>query len=90
MSVAVRFHEVCIMFGDDPGARRWAMADAGQDRAEIHAATGQVLGVHDCSLEVRTGRDPGAHGPVGVGANPTLLRAVNGLNPVARGPCGGA
>ncbi len=58
--------------------------DEGQDRASIEEATGQVLGVHDCSLTVAEGEILVLMGLSGSGKS-TLLRAVNGLNPVARG-----
>ncbi|GAA5067006.1 choline ABC transporter ATP-binding protein [Roseibacterium beibuensis] len=80
---AVRFNEVCIMFGPHP-APALAMADEGQSRAEIQSETGHVLGVHDCSLEVAEGEILVLMGLSGSGKS-TLLRAVNGLNPVARG-----
>jgi len=83
MSAAVRFHDVCIMFGDAP-APALARADQGETRAEIQAATGQVLGVHDCSLTVEEGEILVLMGLSGSGKS-TLLRAVNGLNPVVRG-----
>jgi glycine betaine/proline transport system ATP-binding protein len=58
--------------------------DAGQTRADVQTATGQVLGVHDCSLTVATGEILVLMGLSGSGKS-TLLRAVNGLNPVCRG-----
>lgn len=58
--------------------------DEGLDRAEIRKETGQVLGVHDCSLEVGEGEILVLMGLSGSGKS-TLLRAVNALNPVARG-----
>ncbi|WP_418593094.1 choline ABC transporter ATP-binding protein [Ponticoccus sp. (in: a-proteobacteria)] len=80
---AVRFDRVSIVFGDHP-ERALPLADAGQSRAEIQEATGQVLGVHDCSLEVAEGEILVLMGLSGSGKS-TLLRAVNGLNPVVRG-----
>jgi glycine betaine/proline transport system ATP-binding protein len=58
--------------------------DQGQSRAEIQSSTGQVLGVHDCRLEVAQGEILVLMGLSGSGKS-TLLRAVNGLNPVCRG-----
>jgi glycine betaine/proline transport system ATP-binding protein len=81
--VAVRFDRVNIVFGDHPD-RALPLMDRGQGRAEIQQATGQVLGVHDCSLEVATGEILVLMGLSGSGKS-TLLRAVNGLNPVCRG-----
>ncbi|MEM8730480.1 MAG: choline ABC transporter ATP-binding protein [Pseudomonadota bacterium] len=80
---AVEFDSVSIVFGDRPDAALPLM-DAGQDRAEIQAASGQVLGVHDCSLSVADGEIVVLMGLSGSGKS-TLLRAVNGLNPVVRG-----
>ncbi len=83
MSTAVDFQDVCIVFGDKPSAALPLM-DQGQDRAEIQSATGQVLGVHNCSLTVAEGEILVLMGLSGSGKS-TLLRAVNGLNPVVRG-----
>ncbi|OAN76803.1 choline ABC transporter ATP-binding protein [Jannaschia sp. EhC01] len=83
MSTAVSFRDVCIMFGPRPAAAL-KMADAGDTRSEIQAATGHVLGVHECSLDVEEGEILVLMGLSGSGKS-TLLRAVNGLNPVVRG-----
>jgi len=83
MSVAVEFDAVNIVFGDAP-QRALPLMDKGQSRAEIEAATGQVLGVHDCSLSVNEGEILVLMGLSGSGKS-TLLRAVNGLNKVVRG-----
>jgi glycine betaine/proline transport system ATP-binding protein len=83
MENAVEFDNVSIVFGDRPKLALPLM-DQGQDRAEIQSATGQILGVHDCSLSVGTGEILVLMGLSGSGKS-TLLRAVNGLNPVARG-----
>jgi glycine betaine/proline transport system ATP-binding protein len=83
MSVAVQFDKVSIVFGDKPETALPLM-DAGLDRATIRERTGQVLGVHDCSLSVEAGEILVLMGLSGSGKS-TLLRAVNGLNPVVRG-----
>lgn len=83
MNAAVTFDAVNIVFGDKPAAALPLM-DAGQERAEIQQSTGQVLGVHDCSLEIEEGEILVLMGLSGSGKS-TLLRAVNGLNPVCRG-----
>ena len=80
---AVVFDNVSIVFGGAPESAL-PMMDAGQDRQEIKEVTGQVLGVHDCSLEVGVGEILVLMGLSGSGKS-TLLRAVNGLNPVVRG-----
>lgn len=83
MTVAVEFDKVNIVFGDNP-ERALPMMDKGMSRADIQKATGQVLGVHDCSLTVERGEILVLMGLSGSGKS-TLLRAVNGLNPVCRG-----
>lgn len=83
MTVAVEFDKVNIVFGDHP-ERALPLMDQGLSRSEIQKETGQVLGVHDCSLSVETGEILVLMGLSGSGKS-TLLRAVNGLNPVCRG-----
>ncbi|MCR9126721.1 MAG: choline ABC transporter ATP-binding protein [Rhodobacteraceae bacterium] len=83
MTAAVEFDDVCIVFGDRPDIAL-PMMDAGRDRPEIQAETGQVLGVHNCALSVEEGEILVLMGLSGSGKS-TLLRAVNGLNPVVRG-----
>ncbi|NNE50971.1 MAG: choline ABC transporter ATP-binding protein [Sulfitobacter sp.] len=83
MTKAVEFHNVSIVFGDQPD-KALPLMDAGQSRAEIQEATGQVLGVHNCTLDVAEGEILVLMGLSGSGKS-TLLRAVNGLNPVVRG-----
>lgn len=80
---AVIFDNVSIVFGDEPKLALPLM-DQGQDRAEIQRETKQVLGVHNCSLEVAEGEILVLMGLSGSGKS-TLLRSVNGLNPVVRG-----
>ncbi|TVQ58381.1 MAG: choline ABC transporter ATP-binding protein [Rhodobacteraceae bacterium] len=81
----IRFDRVSIVFGAEP-ARALPLMDRGMSREQIEAETGQVLGVHDCTLEVAEGEIVVLMGLSGSGKS-TLLRAVNGLNPVARGAC---
>ncbi len=81
--IAVEFDKVSIVFGDRP-ERALPLMDKGLSRAEIQESTGQVLGVHDCSLKVAEGEILVLMGLSGSGKS-TLLRAVNGLNPVVRG-----
>lgn len=83
MDEMISFEDVCIVFGGEP-ARALPLMDAGKSRSEIQAATGQVLGVHNCSLTVAKGEISVLMGLSGSGKS-TLLRAVNGLNPVTRG-----
>ncbi len=80
---ALEFDRVSIVFGDRP-ERALPLMDQGASRAEVQAATGQILGVHDCSLTVARGEILVLMGLSGSGKS-TLLRAANGLNPVVRG-----
>src|SRR6056297_1887378 len=80
---AVEFDRVSIVFGGKPESALPLM-DSGKERAEIQTETGQVLGVHDCSIDVEEGEILVLMGLSGSGKS-TLLRAVNGLNPVVRG-----
>lgn len=80
---AVEFDNVNIVFGNHP-ERALPLMDQGQSRAQVQEATEQVLGVHDCSLNVAKGEILVLMGLSGSGKS-TLLRAVNGLNPVVRG-----
>lgn len=83
MTNAVEFDNVSIVFGPNPEIALPLM-DEGKDRAEVQVETGQILGVHNCSLEVGTGEILVLMGLSGSGKS-TLLRAVNALNPVVRG-----
>ncbi|SPF77600.1 choline ABC transporter ATP-binding protein [Pseudoprimorskyibacter insulae] len=83
MTTAVKIDNVSIVFGKHPEAALPLMDD-GKDRPEIQEATQQVLGVHNCSLDVQEGEILVLMGLSGSGKS-TLLRAVNGLNPVVRG-----
>ncbi len=79
----VQFDNVSIVFGKQPD-KALALMDAGKSREEIQEQTDQVLGVHDCSIDVQEGEIVVLMGLSGSGKS-TLLRAVNGLNKVTRG-----
>ena len=83
MTAAIDLDRVSIVFGDRP-ERALPLMDQGATRTEVQAASGQTLGVHDCSLSVAAGEIVVLMGLSGSGKS-TLLRAVNGLNPVVRG-----
>ena len=80
---AVTFDNVSIVFGSKPQTALPLM-DQGLERPEIREKTGQILGVHNCSLNVEVGEILVLMGLSGSGKS-TLLRSVNGLNPVIRG-----
>jgi glycine betaine/proline transport system ATP-binding protein len=79
----IAFDNVSIVFGEQP-ERALPLMDKGMSRSEIQRDTGQILGVHDCSLDVAKGEISVLMGLSGSGKS-TLLRAVNGLNKVVRG-----
>lgn len=79
----IDLNKVCIVFGRRP-EQALAMMDAGDSREDIQSATGNILGVHNCSLQVQEGEIVVLMGLSGSGKS-TLLRAVNGLNHVVRG-----
>jgi glycine betaine/proline transport system ATP-binding protein len=79
----VVFDDVSIVFGANPAAALPLM-DAGRSRSEVRDASGQILGVHACSVAVGVGEILVLMGLSGSGKS-TLIRAVNRLNPVCRG-----
>jgi glycine betaine/proline transport system ATP-binding protein len=83
MTNAVEFDRVSIVFGDRPD-RALPLMDQGLSRSDIQTKTGQILGVHECSLSVAEGEILVLMGLSGSGKS-TLLRGVNALNPVVRG-----
>ena len=80
---AVIFDHVDIVFGDRQ-AEALALIDKGASRDEILKATNSVLGAADVNLAVEPGEICVLMGLSGSGKS-TILRAVNGLNRVARG-----
>ncbi len=83
MSVAVSIKNLDVVFGKNvkPALE---LLQQGKTRQEIIEATGQVVGVQDASIEVQRGEICVLMGLSGSGKS-SLLRAVNGLNPVSRG-----
>jgi glycine betaine/proline transport system ATP-binding protein len=82
-NVMVRFTQANIVFGNAP-EKALPLMDKGMSREQIQSETQQILGVHDCSLEINEGEILVLMGLSGSGKS-TLLRAVNGLNPLTRG-----
>ncbi|SFJ39874.1 choline ABC transporter ATP-binding protein [Celeribacter neptunius] len=80
---AVRIDNVSIVFGSDP-ENALPLMDQGLDRATVQEKCDQVLGVHDCNLDIHEGEILVLMGLSGSGKS-TLLRGINGLNPVVRG-----
>jgi len=80
---AVVFEDVDIIFGDRQ-KDALALIDQGRTRDEILKETGVVLGAAGVNLSVEPGEICVLMGLSGSGKS-TILRAVNGLNKVARG-----
>jgi glycine betaine/proline transport system ATP-binding protein len=80
---AVVFENLDIVFGKRT-RDALAMIDQGKTRDEILAATGAVLGAAGINLAIEKGEICVLMGLSGSGKS-TILRAVNGLNKVARG-----
>jgi len=79
----IEIDRVTILFGAK-SSEALRLADRGASREEIQRRTGVVLGVHDCSLQIREGEILVLMGLSGSGKS-TLLRAINRLNPITRG-----
>ena len=79
MRTRIAVQNVSVIFGlqKEDSLR---LADLGRSREEIQAATGDLLGVHDCSLSVAEGEILVLMGLSGSGKS-TLLRTVNGSIP---------
>ncbi|MBE1276527.1 choline ABC transporter ATP-binding protein [Enterovibrio baiacu] len=80
---ALTIKNLDVVFGQSL-EKSLALLDDGKTRQEIQEATGDVVGVHNASLTVEKGEICVLMGLSGSGKS-SLLRAVNGLNPVTRG-----
>lgn len=83
MTTAVELKDVDIVFGRDV-RRALALIDQGATRDRILAETGQVLGAAGVNIAIERGSICVLMGLSGSGKS-TILRAINGLNKVARG-----
>lgn len=73
----IRVRHLSKVFGKRPG-EVLALRDQGKKRAEIHKATGQVLGLSDINFDVRAGELLVIMGLSGSGKS-TLIRCLNRL-----------
>ncbi|MDN3611069.1 choline ABC transporter ATP-binding protein [Vibrio ostreicida] len=80
---AIQINDLDVVFGDKP-QQALTLLDQGKMRQEIIDQTGQVVGVDKVSLSVKEGEICVLMGLSGSGKS-SLLRAVNGLNPITRG-----
>lgn len=80
---AVELQAINIVFGRKVQAAL-AMADKGGTRDEIQKATGALVGAFNVNLAIEEGEICVLMGLSGSGKS-TILRAINGLNKVARG-----
>ncbi|MDM7850995.1 choline ABC transporter ATP-binding protein [Pseudochrobactrum kiredjianiae] len=80
---SISLQNISIVFGNKTD-RALDLADQGFSRTEIQEETGHILGVHNCSLDIREGELLVLMGLSGSGKS-TLLRAINRLTPISRG-----
>ncbi len=80
---AISIRNLDVVFGDSV-AQSLALLDQGKTRQEIIDQGGGVVGVHNASIDVAQGEICVLMGLSGSGKS-SLLRAVNGLNPISRG-----
>ncbi|MGF1682495.1 choline ABC transporter ATP-binding protein [Photobacterium minamisatsumaniensis] len=80
---AISINNLDVIFGQQTG-KSLAMLDNGKSRQDIIDATGDVVGVHDVSLDIEKGEICVLMGLSGSGKS-SLLRTINGLNTVSRG-----
>ncbi len=80
---AIAIKNLDVVFGDNVQPAL-DLLDKGLSRSEIIEQTGQVVGVDNVSLNVKEGEICVLMGLSGSGKS-SLLRAVNGLNPISRG-----
>lgn len=80
---AIRIENLDVIFGKHT-EQSLALLDQGKSRQEIIDATGDVVGVNNVTLNVQQGEICVLMGLSGSGKS-SLLRAINGLNPVSRG-----
>ncbi|OLQ72960.1 choline ABC transporter ATP-binding protein [Photobacterium proteolyticum] len=80
---AISIKSLDVIFGEQT-TQSLALLDEGKTRQEIIDATGDVVGVHDVSLDIEEGEICVLMGLSGSGKS-SLLRAINGLNTISRG-----
>lgn len=80
---AITIKNLDVVFGDNTQLALEKL-DLGKSRQEIIDETGQVVGVDNVSLNIQEGEICVLMGLSGSGKS-SLLRAVNGLNPISRG-----
>ncbi|MDK9736866.1 choline ABC transporter ATP-binding protein [Vibrio sp. D404a] len=80
---AITIRNLDVVFGDNTQLALERL-DQGKSRQEIIDETGQVVGVDNVSLNIQEGEICVLMGLSGSGKS-SLLRAVNGLNPISRG-----
>ncbi|MDW6002449.1 choline ABC transporter ATP-binding protein [Vibrio mangrovi] len=80
---AIAIENLDVVFGRTP-EKALTLLDQGKTRQEIIDQTGLVVGVNGVSLTVKEGEICVLMGLSGSGKS-SLLRAVNGLNPITRG-----
>ncbi|MGB0468386.1 MAG: choline ABC transporter ATP-binding protein [Pontibacterium sp.] len=83
MSSLIDIKNLDVIFGDQQ-TQTIALLEQGLSRQQIIEKTGAVVGVRDANLQVKEGEICVLMGLSGSGKS-SLLRTVNGLNPISRG-----
>ncbi|MCL6417121.1 choline ABC transporter ATP-binding protein [Aestuariirhabdus sp. Z084] len=83
MSNLIDIEHLDVIFGEQQ-AEAIGLLDQGLSREQIMEQSGAVIGVQDASLQVKEGEICVLMGLSGSGKS-SLLRTVNGLNPISRG-----
>ncbi len=79
----IEIENLDVVFGEQP-EQALALLDQGLSRQEIIDQTGSVVGVHNANITVKQGEICVLMGLSGSGKS-SLLRTLNGLNPISRG-----
>ncbi len=79
----IQFKHLDVVFGQNI-PKALTMLDEGADRDKIFADTQNLVAVHDATLDVEQGQICVLMGLSGSGKS-SLIRCVNGLNPITRG-----
>ena len=80
---AISIQNVDVIFGSNT-QKPLAMLDDGKNRQQIIDKSGDTVGVHNASIEIKAGEICVLMGLSGSGKS-SLLRAINGLNETSRG-----
>jgi ABC-type proline/glycine betaine transport system ATPase subunit len=76
--------KMCRSFSATTPKKAWRLPTRANPAPRSRKQTGDVLGVHNCTVDINEGEILVLMGLSGSGKS-TLLRAINRLNPISRG-----